>query len=328
MAAAGGAIEATGFRHFGTSLTETVGGIFGAVFAGNAYLINLGFQAIAFAGLYKLLMTIEPRLRRWLAIILLLPSFNLWTSVASKEALVTAAFCAILIIFVRLETASRVNVVAFILLIVIIAALKPHYSVAILFLFFAILVTRRIRQRATAAFLVAITSLIPLVWGADFLDQQSRIVAGHFRFGENTLTREMFFVDTNDIFLQAPYGMFQSFFGPTVSEAVIGPLQMVSFVESIILLIVLGGLLIPRILDRRAYEFIVGTFTLFWILFPSYPFGIMNPGSAVRYRSGYIVLVAFVVVFLMLRDGNRTRRTAQPKGSIRATRPTAASSAS
>jgi hypothetical protein len=40
-------------------------------------------------------------------------------------------------------------------------------------------------------------------------------------------------------------------------------------------------------------------FTLFWILFTNYPLGIMNPGSAIRYRTGYEILVFVVMVFLL-----------------------------
>ena len=41
---------------------------------------------------------------------------------------------------------------------------------------------------------------------------------------------------------------------------------------------------------------------LFWILFANYPFGIMNPGSAIRYRTGYILFVVLIFTLLLSRD--------------------------
>ena len=159
---------------------------------------------------------------------------------------------------------------------------------------------------ALSAAVVSLAILYPI---ASFLDKQVRIIAIHFRVSENTLTREIYFVHELDIFLKAPYGMFQSFFGPTVSEAVVGPLQMMSFIESLFLVGLLLMMVLHRFLDIRAFEAIIGSVTLFWILFVTYPFGIMNPGSAVRYRSGYLVLVAFVVIFILVRGFNEREKT-------------------
>jgi len=311
MAQAGGTVGASGFRHLGTSLTESIGGLFGAVAGGNPYVTNIGFQTLAFVGLVRLLMSVEPSLRRWLALVLVLPSFNLWTSVASKEALVAATLGMVLAAFARLQTARRVNRAALVFFAIVLAMLKPHYFVAVLYLFAATLTTKRVKQRAAMALALGLASLSLLFLVADYLDEQARVVASHFRVGARTLTREMYFVDAYDVFFKAPYGMFQSFFGPTISEAMLGPLQMVSFVESIFLVAVLVLLAAHRLLDLRVHETVIGGFTLFWILFASYPFGIMNPGSAVRYRAGYVVLVAFVVIFLFVRglhERDRVRR--------------------
>ena len=65
-----------------TRLTQTVGAVLRAATGGNAVLINVGFQAIGFIGLVVFLQALRPRDRRWAALLVLLPTFNLWTSVA------------------------------------------------------------------------------------------------------------------------------------------------------------------------------------------------------------------------------------------------------
>ncbi len=297
----GQSLEASAFRHIGTHFTETIGTLFNIAGGGNAYIINLGFQTIAFIGIVKLLMSVEPSIRRWLALVLILPSFNFWTSLASKEALVTLCMCMILANYVRMQSLQKVRVISLAVFSILLAVLKPHYFIAVAYLFGATVLAQMFRQRAVVALSAAVVSLTVLYPIASFLDEQARIIGIHFRVGENTLTRELYIVNELDIFLKAPYGMFQSFFGPTVSEAVVGPLQMMSFIESLFLLGFLMIMVLHRFLDIRVFEAIIGSVTLFWILFVSYPFGIMNPGSAVRYRSGYLVLVVFVVIFVLVR---------------------------
>jgi hypothetical protein len=315
MISASRPLEATGLRAFGTAITETVGVVLSQLTGGNPYLINIGFQTIAFVGLFRLLKSVEPKVRKPLSLLLLLPTFNIWTSIASKEALVTFLFCMLLVVFSRMEKEGGRRYFLPSFLIVLLLVLKPHYAAAAVFLFSVASVCQRVKQRATVAFSLGLASLIPLFFLADRLDGFSQTVAGHFRTGAGTLTRAPYFSEPYDLFMKAPYGMFQSFFGPTVSEATVGALQMATFVEAVILVTVLLYLILRRLLDLGAYEVIVSGFTLFWILFPSYPFGIMNPGSAVRYRSGYLVFLLGVIVILMLgslyrkdRNGRLERR--------------------
>ena len=300
MIDAGRPLEATGLRAFGTAITELFGATLSQLTGGNPYLINIGFQTVAFVGLFRLLMSVEPKVRKPLSLLLLLPTFNLWTSVASKEALVTFVFCMLLVVFSRMEKEGGRRYFLTSFLIVLLLVLKPHYAAAAVFLFGVALICRRVKQRATVAFSLGLASLIPLFFLAERLDGFSQTVAGHFRTGAQTLTRAPYFSEPYDLFMKAPYGMFQSFFGPTASEATVGALQMATFVEAVILVVVLSYLIVRRLLDLGVYEVIVSGFTLFWILFPSYPFGIMNPGSAVRYRSGYLVFLLGVIVILML----------------------------
>tara|TARA_B100001123_G_scaffold440857_1_gene580839 strand:- start:2191 stop:3303 length:1113 start_codon:yes stop_codon:yes gene_type:complete len=305
----GQSFNVSAFRHIGTHVTESIGTLLSIAGGGNAYLTNLGFQTIAFVGLVKLLMSVEPSIRRWLALVLILPSFNFWTSIASKEALVTLCICMILANYVRMQKLQKVRIISLAIFSILLALLKPHYFIAVAYLFGATVLAQRFRQRGVVALSAAVMSLAMLYPIATFLDKQARVIATHFRVSDNTLTREIYFVHELDILFKAPYGMFQSFFGPTVSEAVSGTLAMMSFIESLFLVGLLLMMILHRFWDIRAFEAIIGSVTLFWILFVTYPFGIMNPGSAVRYRSGYLVLVVFVVIFVFVRGFNEREKT-------------------
>ena len=96
--------------------------------------------------------------------------------------------------------------------------------------------------------------------------------------------------------------MFQAFFGPTIAETSRGVLQLATFLESIVLLSVLVIYALREFFRLPAYAVVMSTFTLFWILFASYPPGMMNPGTALRYRTGYEMLVFLAIVVLLSRE--------------------------
>ena len=93
--------------------------------------------------------------------------------------------------------------------------------------------------------------------------------------------------------------MFQGFFGPTFEESTQGILQNASFIESSFITSILLFLLLRNLANLPVYAFLIGLISLGWLLFASYPLGIMNAGSAVRYRTGHLLLVfvIFSVVF-------------------------------
>jgi hypothetical protein len=96
--------------------------------------------------------------------------------------------------------------------------------------------------------------------------------------------------------------MFLAFNGSTVSEIAINPIYIASFVEISVLFFALLHLFMRRLPTLPMYNVIIGLSSAFWILFADYPVGVMNPGPAVRYRSGWIIFVLFVFVFVLSRQ--------------------------
>jgi hypothetical protein len=309
-------------RYYSTILTETLGAVFHALLFGNPILIDLCFQTIAFIGIYKFLMAVPNAERRYLALLVLTPSFNLWSSVAAKEPLLVffvGVVCAYLVkLYVGraaiglLEIVSAIGIFLF----------KVHYLPTLLFLYFSTVLARNIRQKAALAASVGLMSLVPLYLVRDKIDAMAfRIVPHFFGYGNS---REIFWVEKYDVFVKAPYGMLQGFFGPTFEESLRGPLQMASFLESAVIVGVLILLLLRNTARLPVYGFFVGTFALGWLLFASYPLGIMNPGTAVRYRTGHLLIVFFIFAITFSRSHflawqAHGRRTPVPDRVISAT---------
>jgi len=281
-----------------TQVTEALGMLFAKVTSGNEIAINVLFQTIAFYGIYRFLNAIPANLRKFVALLVLAPSFNLWSSVASKDALVVFAAgvsCSYLIELYR--NSARLRLVHP-LAVAVLAVFKPHYLVSLLFIYSLTWASRFVRQYEALLLFVSIVSVSQLYIFRDRLDDLSFQVVVHFITDAGFSTREAFWQQQYDVFWRAPYGMLLSFVGPTFEEALRNPLQMVSLVESLFLLLLIVVYLVVQLPRMPAFSFLMSTFAGFWLLFANYPFGVMNPGSAIRYRTGYYLI--FLTILLVL----------------------------
>ncbi len=126
----------------------------------------------------------------------------------------------------------------------------------------------------------------------------------HFDF-DGSSTRDNLWLKDNDFFYEAPRGMFVAFFGPTVSEMMHTPTHLIAGIESCILLmlfLILGSHFFYRLVYQ--YKLNVTLFFSYFIIITGiallhYPFGIFNPGSAIRYRTNFLFL--FILLFLYLQ---------------------------
>jgi hypothetical protein len=284
-------------RVYSTLLTEMVGAVFSLLFFGDPILIDIGFQSIAFVGIFKLLMAVDGWNRKCLALLMLTPSFNLWSSIASKEALLVFFVGVVSAYFVKLyENRGRIGFLE-ILGAVGIYIFKVHYLPTLVVIYFYIVAGRYVRQKVALVVTTGVASLGLLYLARDKVDHLAFGIAPHFLgYGSS---REAFWVEKYDVFYKAPYGMLQGFFGPTLAESTTGIIQMVSFLESAVIVATLLFLFFRNVATLPVYSFFFGVFALGWLLFASYPLGIMNAGAAVRYRTGHLLLVfvIFAVIF-------------------------------
>ncbi len=286
-----------------TLFTKIVGAAFGFLFAGDRILINVGYQSIAFIGLLAVLRSVDGGARLALFALFTAPSFTLWSSIATKEALIVFMLGIMMAYIIRLyRNTARLRWYHPVVLLGI-YIFKPHYLIPIVFLLAVTTIGNRVREHATAALVALLASMGVLFLYAPEIDQFSRSVNLWMIELGGRSTREIMLIEPNDTFWKAPTGMLLAFTGPSLEEALRGHLlHVLSFVESSLLLCVFCFLLIRRLPRIPVYNFLVFLGTVFWVMFPNYPPGISNPGTAIRYRTGYIMIIFIAFVFLLSRQ--------------------------
>jgi hypothetical protein len=303
----GGLAEAVGnlgVFQLSTNITDWIGSQFYWMFFGSPILINNGYQTITFVGLVYLLMSVPPGPRKFLAVLLMLPSFSLWTSIASKESIVS--FCVAIIsgYLVRQYTRGTKLKLIHISSMFLLYIFKPHYLIAVAYAWSAQTFSVYVKQKALLAYLGLLLSFTGLFLFRDKIDDLAFKVQWSFEVVTNVRSTrlEAFFVEKFDVFSKIPEGFFRAFVGPTLEEVATSPLHLVTFVESMVLVAALFLAVFRRFHEIPIYNFIVGIGVSFWIMFPNYPFGVMNAGSAIRYRSGWIILLFVAITVLMSRE--------------------------
>ncbi|MBT3396006.1 MAG: hypothetical protein HOB82_01650 [Alphaproteobacteria bacterium] len=294
-----------------------LGGLFGFFLFGSKILINIAFQALAFLGLYQVLRALPVDLRNRMFLLMFLPSFTLWSSISGKDAIVVFAMGYAVGFLIDLHYGRARLRLGHLVAVWIVFVFKTHYAPALLYAFGMILIFRHVRHKAIAALAAGAASLLPLYWLRDVVDELSFAVAPHFESGRST--REVFWVDQFDVFWRAPYGMFQSFMGPTMTEAMTSGnvMQIATYFEGLFIIFVLVFYAARNLPRLPVHALIFSTFSLFWILFPNYPFGILNPGSAIRYRADYGLFVfAIFAVFLSTQAYSQHKKEVPRSNSV------------
>lgn len=283
------------------AIVINLGTLFSTLFLGSGQMVNLGFQSVAFYGMYRLLMTLEETARKRLILLLFFPSFTLWSSLAGKEAILVFAVSIASAYLVELQQGRQKLGPLHLLSAYLIAVFKPHYLIAFAYAFGVILVAKYVRQRALVALIGGLVSLLPLYFFRETISELSFAILPHFYGGS---TRESFWLSEFDVFWKAPEGLLVGFFGPTLTEALQAKnaLHVATFIEGLGMIAVLFYYMLRNIGPVPAYALILSLFSIFWVLFPNYPFGVMNPGSAVRYRTGYEVFLFVIFAVFMLRQ--------------------------
>ena len=284
-----------------TEITKLVGGIFGSMFFGSAILINIGFQTLGFIGLVLIMNALDHKERKYFYFLMLLPSITLWSSIATKEALlflfVGAACAHIIRLFRNTDKISVFSLFMFLL----VFTFKPHYMISLFFILSILYCARFVKQKAFVALMALFVSLVLMYLVRDEIDSFSRHVDSAIATLGGGSGRSVTLIEQYDIFFKAPYGMYIAFVGPTLPEASKGILHIFTFIESHIIVVVLVLFLLRRLPELPIFNFVLSTGGLFWILFPNYPLGLSNPGTATRYRTGYILIVFLCAVFMQSR---------------------------
>jgi hypothetical protein len=306
--------NSTGFMSFVASNLSTIMG---------PILVNVPFVLLAIYGVYYavLRLTLTKKQLIFLLLMLSLPSFGVWTSIVSKESVAVFFMGIILgnIIDYNENRQTGSKLLLFIALYLCIT-FKPQYLIGILALFFFVFLSKKLFHNPFGKLFAIISffilSFLVLYLFRSEINMLSYIMPAHFSQDAGSTRENTIWINDYDIFWNAPYGMFISFFGPTLDEALSKPTHLLAFIESFLIVTVFLYFLIKNFyytyLTAMFNVYIFGLFVtvFFWILFVHYPFGALNSGSAIRYRENFFsfFMILFFYLYTLQFNFKRTRK--------------------
>lgn len=296
------------FFYNSTTMMDTVGHSL-YIFLGPV-LVHVPFILMSFFGIYYAVTRLHLKNKQLFYLLLLLsfPSFGIWTSIASKEA-VGVFFLGIILGYIIdvIKRNPNKNYILVTLAFYLCAIFKPQYLIGFTALLNFVFLSRKFSLKGTGKLVLLglffASSFFVLYLFRDQINELSFILPAHFSLDAGSTRENTIWVNNFDVFLNAPYGMFIGFFGPTVSEALSKPTHLLAFLESSIILGVFLYALIKLSLitvkTGKLNVFYLGVFitATLWILFVHYPFGALNPGSAIRYRENFYAFLVILFYF-------------------------------
>ncbi len=272
---------------------------------GGVYFAHLTFALSSVFGLAYYYLTGGRRLI--LVLGLLLPSSLVWTSIVGKEAIFYGAFTLSLVIWVRfaMRRCTTADYVLLAMAAIVCALLRPHYGSVVIWLFVSTVVIERLKNYAWILLLliavVASGFVFSFFWESLLLRGFQGIVptarASRFLyFGIEYNTS----IGHDAYKSLVPLGALLGIIGPMPSELIARPVFIPFFVEGMLILI--SPALIYLYAMKQSFKDKKRFTAIFWLcIVPAIlalitlhaPFGVLNPGSATRWR------VNFETIFYM-----------------------------
>lgn len=287
-----------------TGLMKTTGGVFGML---PSPIYHLPLCLLSFYGvfyLYKKLVEcglINTRKDRvYYYLLFSLPSVGVWTSIHSKESvgIFFSSICSVFICKLIFSNRLRYSFFDWMLLITslyLMIIFKPQYVIAF-FNISVFLICRKVFGARVLLFILICAVIIQVVlldYLQPIIDWYAIQMYAHFDSDIAQSTRENIFLTEGDFYRNIIPGIFIAFIGPTVNESIASPIKFMAFLESCFIVLILSPVLMIHfkkmiILRINVLYLSIAVLFVFWILFMHYPFGIFNPGSAIRYRNNFM----------------------------------------
>ena len=276
---------------------------------------NIAFMLISFYGIYLPLnkLNLSRKSLIFCLFLLSLPSFGIWSSIVGKEA-VSVFFMGILASYL-IDIHSSIRRPQLIELFALYLGLifKIQYVIPVLLAYFYILIKNKLNLSSLQQLIVLSCLLsfsIYLVWEfSDEINRLSFVITSHFSTDARS-TRDPFWINDYDIFYKSITGIFTSFIGPTFFESLNRPAVMPFFIESFLIFSIFISHLLYKALSSLAKNSInIYKVSLFVIIFLgiltlSYPLGVSNYSTAIRYREGYYGFLVVFYFFLFVSNKN------------------------
>ncbi|EKO3643305.1 hypothetical protein M3898_003514 [Vibrio metschnikovii] len=281
-------------------------------------LANVPFVFLAVYGVYYSVeragFTYNQKIK--VLLFLSLPSFSIWSSIASKEAMAVFFMGVILgFLFEIINKVKITNKPLVILCIYLCVIFKPQYMIGLISIFTFVFLTRTVFKSAISKLFVFVMFLVVsfsvLYILRDIINDYSYIMPAHFRLEAGSTRVNDIWVNDYDVFRNAFYGMLIGFWGPTLSESIAKSTHFLASIESFIVVGTFLMLLVLTFLKFIKHKVINIMFislvviSLSWILFVHYPFGALNPGSAIRYRTNFFSFLVVFIYFVYLKANSK-----------------------
>jgi hypothetical protein len=295
-----------------TLFTKSVGDLLATFTFRDPILTNIAFQTLGFIGIYVFVKSLDVKERKFVIPLILTPSFNLWSSVASKESIFIFALGFICAYVSNIYKGKDKFNFSYLLAFYIILIFKEHYIIAILLIIINSKLSLKwiARDKTWIATILPLLSLIPLYLFREYLGDLSLQLYNHFDTETARSTRSEFFITESDIFDKAFQGMLIAFIGPTLSEVLTNhsPLFVVSFIESMLILTYLTWRILFNLEKISLERYTIALSSILWLMFAAYPLSILNPGSAIRYRTNYFLIIVLVFAVILKRGKSNHAR--------------------
>lgn len=284
------------------------------------YVIWWSFRSLYYSFLNKFLF--------WIS--LLLPQFVIWSGAAGKEVIAITAFLVMIKATVNIIIKGKLDFNKHYLALALFLGylMRPHYFIA----YFTLLVIAYLGIKIKGVKTIKITNSIALVilinlsillgvllfltsdqW-SPFLNNVMATSKSYFLSFDGESNRlNVHWSEIEDFFANMWWGIPTSIIGPTIDEALARPLFIPVFLEGVVSLMLIFYLLFKLINTATPYPQYKSI--VFYGFIPAlvlamvvhYPFGIFNPGSALRYKQALAPLFYFYPLLFMaeVRKANK-----------------------
>ena len=251
---------------------------------------------------------------------LCLPHFMIWSGMVGKEAIGIAGFLLLIRACVDLTIKKSTKIFPLILGIFFSILVRPHYAIAYGYLLLVAIMLSRFRCKALDLpkhsilllffCLTCVVAFISVYWkqfSTELLNFMHIIKFQYFlsQVSSKANRLDIIWEKPSDFIFNLWWGLPISIVGPTLHEAIARPLIFPAFLEGLFSL----GLFVFIIykIIRCAFDNPKYNAVIFLGLIPSillgllinYPFGLFNPGSAIRYKQSLAPLFYFYPLLFM-----------------------------
>ena len=187
------------------------------------------------------------------------------------------------------------------------ALFKAHYLAPALCLF-AYLFIKKITLRYPTFRLIQLIFGIALVGIVLYLvryqvDEIAEIIPKHFDATAGSARENKIWLNPGDFYRNALYGMYLGFWSMTLTEAKSSLLYFLIWCESSVLFLLFTIFLVkyfifPLLNLKLNIKILwILIFVVAGFLFVHYPFGVLNIGSSVRYKQGFIIFLVILIFY-------------------------------